>query len=160
MTGAAPLRAWWGALAGRERGLLGLMLVVLLAALVWFAGVAPALRIVRSAPAQIAQLDSQWVAMQGLAAQARGLQSRAAISREDAVRELEASVRQRLGASGQLSTTADRVTVVLQGAAPQAMAPWLSQARQQARVVATQANLSLGSAGWDGTIVFNLPPAP
>ena len=59
-----------------------------------------------------------------------------------------------------LAATADRITVVLRGAPPQTLAPWLSQVRLQARVVATQASLTRGPAGWDGTIVFNLPTAP
>jgi general secretion pathway protein M len=59
-----------------------------------------------------------------------------------------------------LTATADRITVVLRGAPPQTLAPWLSQVRLQARVVATQASLTRGPAGWDGTIVFNLPTAP
>jgi general secretion pathway protein M len=88
------------------------------------------------------------------------MQAREPLAREDAVRELEAAVRQRLGGAGQLTATADRITVVLRGAPPQTLAPWLSQVRLQARVVATQASLTRGPAGWDGTIVFNLPTAP
>lgn len=160
MTFRQSSHAWWCTLASRERHLLVLMLAVLVAALVWFVGLAPALRTLRTAPAQIATLDAQWSTMQMLAAQARGMQSRNAVSRQDALRELEASVRQRLGSAGQVNATADRVTVVLRGAAPQAMAGWLSQARLQARVVATQANLTRGPDGWSGTLVFNLPPAP
>ena len=152
--------AWWHALARRERSLLLLMLVVLLAAAVWFGGLAPALRTLRTVPAQIVTLEAQWSAMQAMAAQARGMQAREPLPREDALRALEASVRQRLAGTGQVNATADRVTVVVRGAPPQALAPWLSQARLQARVVATQANLTRGPAGWDGTIVFTLPPAP
>lgn len=152
--------AWWHALARRERSLLLLMLVVLLGAAVWFGGLAPALRTLRTVPAQIVTLEAQWSAMQAMAAQARGMQAREPLPREDALRALEASVRQRLAGTGQVNATADRVTVVVRGAPPQALAPWLSQARLQARVVATQANLTRGPAGWDGTIVFTLPPAP
>ena len=152
--------AWWRALASRERRLVLLMLGVLLAAGVWFGALAPALQTVRTAPARIAALEVQLSAMQAMAAQARGMQSREALLREDAVRELEASVRQRLGGAAQLTVTADRVTVLVRGAPPQALAPWLSQARLQARVVATQSSLTRGPAGWDGTIQFTLPPAP
>lgn len=160
MKGGFMPAVWWRALAARERSLLLLMAGVLLAAALWFGGLAPALRTLRTAPAQIATLDAQLAAMQAMAAQARGMQAREPLLRADAVRALEASVRQRLGGTGQVNATADRVTVVLKGAPPQAMAPWLSQARLQARVVATQASLSRGPAGWDGTIVFTLPTAP
>lgn len=153
-------RVWWRSLASRERGLLLGMALVLLAALAWFLLVSPALRVLRNAPGQIAALEVQAAAMQRMAAQARGLQARAPLARDDALRALEASVRQRLGSTGQLSANGDRVTVVLRDAPPQAIAPWLSQARQQAQVVASQANLTRGPGGWSGSVVFNLPAAP
>ncbi|MBL8335264.1 MAG: type II secretion system protein M, partial [Rhodoferax sp.] len=49
---------------------------------------------------------------------------------------------------------------LLRAAPPQALAPWLNQARLQARVVASQASLNRTATGWDGTVVFLLPPAP
>ena len=73
---SASLSTWWSALASRERALLQLTLVVVLGALVWWVGLAPALRTVRAAPAQLETLDQQWLAMQNLAAQARSLQAR------------------------------------------------------------------------------------
>ena len=160
MTVLSSARAWWNGLPGRERGLLALMLAVVFAATLWFVVIAPALRTLRSAPAQIAALDTQWQSMQALALEAKTLQGRATPARDEAVRELEQSARQRLGASAQVSTQADRVTVVLRGAPPQAMAAWLSQVRLKARAVATQATLTRGPEGWDGTLVFSLPPAP
>jgi len=160
MSLAMASRRVWRSLAPRERALLALMVCLLLAALVWFAAIAPALRTVRAAPAQIAALDQQWVSMQNLATQARGMQARSAVSRQDALRELETAVLQRLGAAGKVNVSADRATVVLQGAAPQAMAAWLSQARLQGRVVVSQASLTRGPAGWDGTVVFQLPAGP
>ena len=160
MTGWQSVRTWWATLAGRERGMLALMLFVLMAALLWFAGIAPALRTLRSAPAQIEALDAQWQSMQLLAAEARVLQGRAPPPRDAALRELEQSARQRLGSSAQVNAAADRVTVVLRGAPPQGMADWLSQARLNARVVVTQANLTRGPTGWDGTLLLNLPAAP
>lgn len=160
MTQGLQLAARWGALASRERILLLVMLGVLLATWVWFGALRPALRTLGTAPAQIVALQTQRSAMLAMAAQARGMQAREPLAREDAVRELEAAVRQRLGGAGQLTATADRITVVLRGAPPQSLAPWLSQVRLQARVVATQASLTRGPAGWDGTIVFNLPTAP
>ena len=160
MTLRQSVRARWASLATRERGLVTLMLVAVVAAMLWFAGIAPAMRTLRTAPAQIEALDAQWLSMQAMATEAKALQGRAPPGRDEAVRELEQSTRQRLGASAQVTTSADRVTVVLRGAPPQAMAAWLSQARLKARVVATQATLTRGPEGWDGTLVFNLPPVP
>ena len=160
MSFQSAIQAWWGRLAGREQRLVLLMGFALVAAVLWFVGIAPALRTLRTAPAQIEALESQWQAMQVLAAQARSMQGRAPLGREDAMRELELSVRQRLGGSGQINSTGDRVTVVLKDAPPQLMAVWLSQARLKARVVATQANLTRTAGGWEGTLVFILPAPP
>ena len=156
---AAP-GAWWGRMAAREQLLVTLMLFVVLAAVVWFAGVAPALRTLRTAPAQIEVLEAQWQSMQALAVQARVMQGRSPPARDEALRELELSVRQRLGGAALMNTTGDRVTVVLKDAAPQLIAPWLSQVRLKARVVATQANLTRTAGGWAGTLVFSLPSPP
>jgi general secretion pathway protein M len=150
----------WGRMAPREQQLVTVMVFVVLAAMVWFAGVAPALRTLRTAPAQIDVLEAQWQSMQALAVQARSMQGRSPPGRDEALRELELSVRQRLGGSAQINTTGDRVTVVLKDAAPQSIAPWLSQVRLKARVVATQANLTRTAGGWAGTLVFSLPASP
>jgi general secretion pathway protein M len=153
-------QGWWRRLGKRERLLLVLMVAVVLVAAMWFVGLAPALRTLRTAPAQIEALERQAQAMQVLAAQVQGMQGRLAPSREEALRELELSVRQRLAVSAQVNATADHVTVVLKDAPPQSMAAWLSQARLKARVVVSQANLTLTATGWEGSLVFNLPPAP
>ena len=139
--------------------MVALALAVLLVAAVSGLGVAPALRTVREAPAQLEILDAKRQSMELLAAQAKSMQSRPAVSRDDALRALELSVQQRLGASAQLSVAGDRVTLTLRGAAPDVLAQWLSQARTSARAVARQAGLTRGANGWDGTVVLDLPPS-
>ena len=84
MSWRAPVRAWWSRLATREQQLVLLMAAVLVLALVWFVGIAPALRTLRSAPAQTESLDAQLQSMQSLAAQARSMQGRPPLSRDDA----------------------------------------------------------------------------
>ena len=130
---------------------------VVLAALLWALGIAPALDTLNAAPAQLEKLDAQLQAMRKLAAQAKGLQSRPGLMRDDALRALESSL-QRLGAAAQFSVAGERVTVVLKGAAPDVLAEWLGQARVNARAIATQARLTRGAGGWDGTLVLDLPP--
>lgn len=152
------LRQTWDRLASRERRMVALAVAALLAALVWMLGLAPALKIVRAAPAQLETLDLQLQSMHSLAAQAKALQNRPSVTRDDALRALESSVQQRFGASAQLSVSGDRVSVTLRGAAPEVLAQWLSQARVSARAVATQASLIRGTSGWDGTVVLDLPP--
>lgn len=150
----------WGGLAARERRLVAAAAVVLALALLWLLGVSPALKTLRTAPAQLDALDRQLQSMQELAAQARGLQARPPLTRDDAMRAFDASVQQRFGAGAQVSVAGDRVTVTLKAASPDVLAQWLGQARLGARAVAAQARLTRAAGGWDGTVVFDLPPAP
>ena len=160
MTRLGDLRRAWDKLPLRERRLVALASALVLLALVWAVCIAPAVKTLAAAPAQLEKLDAQLQSMVKLAAQAKGLQNRPAVSRDDALRTLESSLQQRLGTSAQLSVAGERVSVVLKGAAPDALAQWLSQARVTSRAVATQARLTRGVGGWDGTLVFELPPSP
>lgn len=140
--------------------MVGLGAALLSIALVWIFGVAPALKIVRAAPAQLEALDAQLQSITKLAAQAKGLQGRPSLARNDALRALESSLQQRFGANAQLNVSGQRATVTLKGAAPDVLVQWLNQARVGARAIAVQANLTRGTSGWDGSIVFDLPPSP
>ena len=113
----------------------------------------------RAAAGQLQTLDAQLESMRRLAAQAKSLQSRPAVTREAALRTLEASLQQRLGASAQLNVVGERVTVTFKGAAPEALAQWLSQVRLNARALATQARLTRNAGGWDGSLVLDLAPS-
>jgi general secretion pathway protein M len=69
-------------------------------------------------------------------------------------------VRQRLGTTGRTLVSGDRVTVTLTGAAPEAVAQWLAQARANARALPGEARLNRNASGlWEGTLVLTLPPA-
>ena len=151
------LRQAWSRLAQRERRLVGLALAVVLAGLVWSLGVAPALAVLRTAPARLAELDRQLQSMQDLAAQARALQGRTPVSRDDAVRSVESALQQRMAGRAQLSRAGDRVTVTLSGVQPQVLAQWLVQVRDASRVSVQQARLTRSSAGWGGSVVLQLP---
>ena len=147
----------WRRLAVRERRLVSLALALVLGALVWGWGIAPALGTLRAAPMRLVQLDQQLQVMRSLAAQAQELQARPPVRREDALRTLQSSLEQRLGKQARLSSAGDRVTVTLTGVAPAILAQWLGQARSTARVVVQQARLSRTPDGWDGSIVLLLP---
>lgn len=154
----------WQRLAARERLGVTLAAVLVGASVLWWLALAPALQTLRSAPAQAAKLEAQLQAMRSLRAQAQQLQAQPKLSREDALRALDAAVKQGLGASGQLSLQGERATVTLKAAAPQALAEWLALARVNARVVPTEARLQRAAAApganqaaWDGSLVFNLP---
>jgi len=158
----APLQARWRALDRREQTLIrGAVLLVGLA-LVWWVLVAAPLRTLRQAEAQQRSLDAQWQKMQGLRVQAQILQSQPKISRDDALRALQASVKL-LGASAQLSVAGDRATVTLRNTPADALAQWLAQARANAGAIPSEARLVRNSsnpgspAAWDGMLVLRLP---
>jgi general secretion pathway protein M len=66
---------------------------------------------------------------------------------------------QTLGAGAQLTVQADRATVALRDAPPQAMAQWLNQVRVNARLLPVEAQIqrSAGSGGWTGQVVLAGP---
>ena len=167
----------WDALAGRERLFLLLAGAVVAAAALWWLALAPALATLRAADAQHRQLDAQLQQMRSLQAQATALQSQPRLGGEDAQRTLDALLKQKLGASAQMSVIGDRASITLKGAHADALAQWLTQARINARAVPSEVRLvrspvsgpgspmsvpgstaaGAGNAVWDGTLVLNLP---
>ena len=167
MNPLAAMQRFWAALARRERFAVALALGVVALTLVWWLALAGALQTLRTAPTQAAQLEAQLQALRGMQAQARALQAQPKLSRDDAFRALDASVKQRLGSSAQLSQQGERATLVLKGTSAQALAQWLAQARIDARVLPSEARLQRAPASpasaaaaadaWNGTLVLNLP---
>ncbi len=163
------LQARWDALAGRERLLLLLAATVVLVAALWWLALAPALATLRAADAQHRALDAQLQQMQSLQAQAVALQAQPKLGFDDAERTLDALLKQKLGASAQMSVVGDRASITLKGANADALAQWLTQARINARAVPSEVRLvrsvaagAAGAAGganavWDGTLVLSLP---
>lgn len=157
------LHARWQTLAPREQTLVSSAIVIVAAALVWGAGVAPALKVLRQAEAQHRSLDAGLQGMQALASEAQALKARPVMSHSEALRALESSVKQGLGAGAQLSVAGERATVTLKNVPAATLAQWLTQARVNARAVPSEARLvrsaapAPGGAAWDGTLVLNLP---
>ena len=158
-----PLQARWRALDQREQTLVRSAAMLLGLVLLWGVLVAPALRTLRQADAQQRSLDGQLQRMQSLQAQAQALQSQPRISHDDALRALQASVKQGLGNSAQLNVVGDRATVTLRNTPADALAQWLAQARVNARAIPSEARLVRNTANptepaaWDGTLVLSLP---
>jgi general secretion pathway protein M len=152
------LRARWNTLAPREKLMVAAGTALVAFALVWMIAIGPALATLRGAQEQRRELDMQVQRMVNLQAQAQSLQSQPKIGREEAVRQLELSARQRLGTTGRLVVSGDRVTVTLSGTQADALAQWLSQARTAARALPGEAHLTRNAGGtWEGTLVLNLP---
>jgi len=150
------LQARWDQISRREQQLLQAALALVLVAVLWWVALAPALATLRSADKQHQQLAVQMQQMQRLQAQAKSIQAQPRPEPEEARRLLEASLKA-LGNAAQMQVMGERVTVTLKGAAPDALAQWLVQARLNARTVPAEAHLARNAAGtWDGTLVLNL----
>jgi general secretion pathway protein M len=152
------LRARWEGLAPREQALVAGAGALVVLALVWWILLGPAITTLRSAEAQHRSLDAQLQHMQRLQGQARAMQSQPRQNPEEAVRQLEAAIRQQLGVSARYSIAGDRVTVTLINTPPAALAQWLSQVRSTARANPAEARLTRNATGgWDGSLVLTLP---
>lgn len=158
---SVSLQDRWKLLAPRERSLLTAAAAMLLVALLWTLLLAPALRVLRTAPAQAAALDAQLQRMQTLQAQAQALQQQAPLGYEDALRALQQATKQTLGTSAQISVSGERATVTLQAVGADALAQWLAQARLNARSVPLEAKINRistpASTTWSGVLVMSLP---
>lgn len=150
----ALIQVRWHSISRREQQLVLAALALLLAALLWWVGLAPALATLRAAENQHQLLAAQLQQMQRLQAQVKTLQAQPRMAFDDARRLLEASLKS-LGTTAQLAVAGERVTVTLKGASADAVAQWLMQARLNARAVPSEARLVRSAAGtWDGSLVL------
>jgi general secretion pathway protein M len=154
---------FWRGLATRERSGIALATTAVAVILLWWLALSPALQTLTLAQTQATQLETQLQAMHALQAQAKALQAQPKMGRDEAVRALESSVKQRLGANAQFTLQGERAMVTLKGASAQALAQWLTQARVNARSVPVEARLQRSAAAsaaapsWDGSLVLSLP---
>lgn len=159
MSMIAPVQQLWQRASKREQRLLSLAAAVVVVGLIWWVGMAPALKVIKTAPAQHLALDAQLQTMKQLQAQAKDLRAQAPLTAEAARAALEQSLKS-LGAGAQMAVQAERVTVTLKDVAPDLLAQWLVAARQNARMAPKEAHLKRNDkGGWDGTIVLQLPGA-
>lgn len=157
MSALTDLQRRWREVSPREQRLLLLALGVVALALLWWVAVAPALKVLKTAPQQHLALDTQNQQMLRLQAQALALRAQPVMRADDARRALDASLKP-LGTSAQMVVQVERVTVTLKGVAPDALAQWLAAARQNAHSVPSEAHLTRNAAGaWDGSLVLYLP---
>lgn len=162
------LLSYWRQMKPREKRLGLTASVLVLAALIWWLALAPALNTLHLAPEQHRNLDAQIQAMQSMSAEAKALQNQPKLGLEEAQKALQSSVTQRFGAnpnSAQLSMAGERATLTLKNANPQELALWLTQARVNARALPSEvkltrsanSNTGANSIGWDGSLVLSLP---
>ncbi len=142
----SALAARWASMADGERRWLTFGAVVVALAVLWWVALAPALAILRAAPARHAGLDQQLQRMQVLQSQAQGLQNQPKLRFDEALAALDASVKQRLGAAATVAVVGERVTVTLKGVPADALAQWLVQVRVNARATLSDARLAVSDA--------------
>jgi general secretion pathway protein M len=153
----SPAQHLWHRASKREQRLLSLAATVLALGLLWWVGMAPALKVIKTAPAQHFALDAQLQTMKQFQAQAKDLRAQAPLTAEAARAALEQSIKS-LGANAQMAVQAERVTVTLTDVPPDSLAQWLAAARQNARMAPKEAHLKRNDkGGWDGTLMLQLP---
>ena len=159
------LTAWqnrWEQLSTRERTGVRVAGGVLALALVWQIGLAPALRVWRDSPVRHAELDRQQAQLAAWQAQARSLQAKPTLTRQEAQQALAQLTRDLLPGA-QLSAVADQPRVILKNVSGTGLSQWLSAIRQtaQASVIDLRLQRSPTSpetpAQWDGQITLQLP---
>jgi general secretion pathway protein M len=151
--------AWWQGRAPRERQGVLVALAVVVVFVAWSLLVQPALRVARTAPAQIDALDAQLDQMKRVAEQSTGLRSAAPVSPAQAAQALKAAT-DRLGAKARLTQQGDRATLTLSGVGGDALPGWLGEARSAARARPIDAQLQRGSDGYTGSIVVGVGVGP
>lgn len=149
--------SYWRQLKMSERRLILTAFWLLLAALVWWLAIAPALKSIKEAPAQHRALDAQLQNMRALGTEAKNLQNQPILGLDEAQKALQSTVTQRFGSTAQLNFSGERATLTLKNANPQELALWLTQARVNARALPGEAKLTRNGDVWDGTLVLNLP---
>jgi general secretion pathway protein M len=155
----APLVARWRALSERDRRAAGIAAAAIVLLLVWWIGVQPALRTVRTAPVQIDRLDAQLQTMQRQAAEAAELRGTAPLTAAQSTAALQAATA-RLGARGRLVVAGERATLTVTGATGAQLRDWLSEARSGARARPLQAQFARSPQGYSGTLIVAVGGTP
>lgn len=148
---------YWRQLKMSERRLILVAFWLILAALVWWLAIAPALKALKAAPAQHRAIDAQLQSLRVLSAEAKSLQSQPKLGLDEAQKALQSTTVQRFSSTAQLNFTGEQATLTLKNANPQELALWLTQARVNARALPGEAKLNRNGEGWDGTLMLNLP---
>lgn len=151
----AQAQAQWQAMGERERLALGGVGVLLSLLLAWSVLLAPALRTLKTAPAELERLDLQLQQMQAQAQEAQTLRAAPAVPPAQAQAALTASV-EHLGPAARLNLAGDRAVVTLNGVSPELLQGWLGEVRSAARARPVEAQLTRGPKGYAGTLVLSL----
>ena len=148
---------YWRQLKLSERRLISAAFWLIVAVLLWWLAIAPAVKTIKEAPAQHRALDAQLKNMRTLSAEAKNLQNQPKLGLDEAQKALQSAVTQRFGTTAQLNLTGERASLNLKNANAQELALWLTQARVNARALPSEVKLNRNGDAWDGTLVLTLP---
>jgi general secretion pathway protein M len=152
-----PLQHWWNERPAREKPMLIGAAVLIGIALLWWIGIAPALRTLSGFETKWAAQDAQLQAMLQLQTQAQALKAGPKITTTAAAQTLQTSVIQSFGGQAEIAIQSQTATLTLRGVSGEALAQWLATARTNARSVPVQAKLVRAANGWTGTLQLGLP---
>ncbi|MDO5653847.1 MAG: type II secretion system protein GspM [Brachymonas sp.] len=150
------LRQRWQQLALRERRLVLLATAVVIAVMLWWVLLAPAITTLRKADAERTHLSQQLALMRSLQAQAAAMQQQPAISQAESQQQLQRLCDSMLGANS-MYLQGPQATITLNNVSAAVFSEWLLQARTLARAVPQQTQLAYSGTGWSGTLVMQLP---
>lgn len=155
--GAARVEAsrFWRERTARERQLVVVMAVAVIALFAWLVLLQPALRTVRSAPLEIEQLDRQLQQLQLAAAEAATLRGAPPVSPVQASSALRAAT-ERLGPSAKLIVQGERATLAFTGIGFEELRAWLAETRSAARARPVETQLVKAASGYSGSITVAL----
>ncbi|RMX02996.1 type II secretion system protein M [Corticibacter populi] len=166
MSVRTQIRQQWQGMQPRERRLVAGAVLVVLAALVWWLALAPALQTARGFDAASRALDTQVQQMQRLRQQALQYREQTSnVSPAAAGRHIQAATTRLLGDAAQLTTVGEQSTVRLQNVPAPALQAWLQEVREGARSQPVQVDIRHAPGGdgaplvWSGTVVLALPAA-
>ena len=143
----------WAQRQPREKRLLLAAAAVMVVALVYLA-IAPAVRTLKAAPAQLAALETQLQTMQRLADEAQALRGKPAVPMEQGRVALQASAT-RLGDKARMSLQGERAVLTLTGLPAEQLTSWLAEARINARARVVESQLQrTPDGGYAGTVVL------
>jgi general secretion pathway protein M len=147
----------WQALSPREKTGLQAALLVLLGALVWQGVFMPSFSLWQHHAKEWTALEQQRQQMAALQSQAQALQKSTPLSREEALKSLQALTRSALPAA-QVTAQNERVSVSFKAASATVLASWLQSARENAQVRVVDAQWQRTPEGlWEGAMVLKLP---
>lgn len=147
----------WKSLSQRERMGLKVAFLLLMTAWAWRVLLQPAWQIWQGHESEWAMLEQQRQQMASLQSQAHALQKLTPLSREEALRTLQALTRNALP-SAQVSAQNERVSISFKVASPAVLASWLQNIRDNAQARVIEAQWQRSPEGlWEGTMVLQLP---